>query len=207
MGRPATINRRAVALAALRLIDDGGLEALSLERIAAELGVRGPSLYHHFPDKAAILSHVAAVVLGDLEMERDVDDWRQWLVEVSLTFYRRVLEHPNAAAILMQFLPDVLALRGLAHATALLTAAEIEPSVQALLVEGCEKLSWGWALQRAFVAVGGEERRTPAVLSAEWPELAVALEHGSRRWSNEQILEAALYAFVDGVVGRYAVDD
>lgn len=202
MGRPAVINRQKVAQAALRLIDEEGLDALSIERIATELGVRGPSLYHHFPDKAAILEEVARLVLGDLDLRRKVESWQRWMVENGLTFYRRVLEHPRAAAILMQFLPDSSAVRGLALTAKMLTEAGIDPTVQALLMEGCEKLVWGWSLQRAFMAVDGKLVLSQARINGRWPELAKAVEGRDRRWKDEEMLEAALYAFIDGVVAK-----
>ena len=52
MARPSKplISRDACARAALEIIDAEGLDALSLERLATEIGVRAPSLYHHFAD-------------------------------------------------------------------------------------------------------------------------------------------------------------
>ena len=159
----------------MRLIDEEGLEAVSIERIAQEVGVRGPSLYHHFPDKAAILSEVANLVLGDLDMKREVSDWREWMVGNGLTFYRRVLKHPRAAAILMQFLPDSAAVRGLALSAKMLTAEGVDPKVQALLMEGCEKIVWGWSLQRAFMALDGMHSISRSKINGRWPELAKAV--------------------------------
>jgi AcrR family transcriptional regulator len=56
MARPSKplIRRDAVVEASLRIIDTEGLDALSLPRLARELNVHPPSLYHHFEDKAEI---------------------------------------------------------------------------------------------------------------------------------------------------------
>jgi AcrR family transcriptional regulator len=199
MGRPPVITREKVAATALRLIDEEGLEAVSLERIANELHVRGPSLYHHFADKAAILTEVARLVLGDLDLDRPADDWSDWMIQISLTFYRRVLEHPRAAAILLQFMPDSSALPGFARTAQLLTKSGVDPSLQVLLMEGCEKLTWGWSLQRAVTAQSGE-RLSPAKINRRWPELAVAVRDS--RWRDEELLEESLRAFIRGVLER-----
>lgn len=52
--------------AARKLADRDGLEALTLRRLAAELGMQAPSLYKHFPDKAALLAALAADVSSEL---------------------------------------------------------------------------------------------------------------------------------------------
>lgn len=202
MGRPAVITKQRVAEVTLRLIDEEGLDAVSIERIGAELGVRGPSLYHHFTDKAEILTEVARLVLGDLEMaDRPSDDWQQWLVDTSLLLYRRVLEHPQAALILMQFLPDASAIPGFGHAARLLTRSGVDPTVQVLLMEGCEKLVWGWSLQRAMAASQIDERLSPDAIGGRWPELSAAVR--ANPWSDETMVEASLRAFMQGVMAAH----
>lgn len=65
--RPALTPRRIVDLA-LEIIDEDGLEALNMRRLAAAGGVKPMTLYHHFPNKLAILDAVgetiAAAALG-----------------------------------------------------------------------------------------------------------------------------------------------
>src|ERR1700759_527154 len=67
MPRPASplISHDAVVEASLLIIDREGLDAFSLPRLARELNVAAPSLYHHFADRADILRTVArAIVLA-----------------------------------------------------------------------------------------------------------------------------------------------
>src|ERR1700760_3020743 len=65
--RPLLSRDRIVETAAA-LVDAEGLAALSTRRLAAELGVRGPSLYNHFPTKEAILDAVADAVLREVDV-------------------------------------------------------------------------------------------------------------------------------------------
>ncbi|MFC9760024.1 TetR/AcrR family transcriptional regulator [Streptomyces sp. NPDC056921] len=54
-GRPVVADRAQQIMAAAReLLDAEGPEALSMRRIAECVGIRAPSLYKHFPDKAAV---------------------------------------------------------------------------------------------------------------------------------------------------------
>ncbi len=54
MPRPARVTRDTVLRAALHVVDAEGLDALTMRRLGEAVGVRAPSLYKHFPDKAAV---------------------------------------------------------------------------------------------------------------------------------------------------------
>ncbi len=111
-----------------------------------------------------------------------------------------MLEHPNAAAILMEYLPDTSSIGGFGMAARVLTEAGVDPELQMLAMEGCEKLVWGWALQHAFMASDGKPSHPELEIGEEWPELATAFERGSARWSGEEMLEAAMYSFLAGAI-------
>ena len=198
MGRPQIITREKVAEVALRVLDDEGLEALSLERIANELGVRGPSLYYHFNDKADILAEVARLVIGDLGLDHEAPDWQQWLVDNALQFRRRVMEHPNAAAIILEFLPESSSIPGFGRAAKVLTEAGVDPSLHILIMEGAQQLAWGWALYGASASFRAESVITPSRLARSWPELAESRR--ANPWSDDELLEVALRAFFAGVL-------
>ncbi|MEV7771269.1 TetR/AcrR family transcriptional regulator [Kitasatospora sp. NPDC086791] len=70
MARPRTplLSRERIVAAALRLIDDEGLDALSTRRLATELSVSGPSLYNHFATKDELLDAVVDSVIGEVDL-------------------------------------------------------------------------------------------------------------------------------------------
>ncbi|MGW3228487.1 TetR/AcrR family transcriptional regulator [Kitasatospora sp. NPDC001095] len=70
MARPRTplLSRERIVAAALRLIDDEGLDALSTRRLATELSVSGPSLYNHFATKDDLLDAVVDSVIGEVDL-------------------------------------------------------------------------------------------------------------------------------------------
>ncbi|MGA8112807.1 MAG: TetR/AcrR family transcriptional regulator C-terminal domain-containing protein [Actinocatenispora sp.] len=83
MPRPRRLERTTVVSAAIDLLDERGLDDLSMYAIAARLGVRQPALYHHFRDKAEILAAVADEVLDRWHTERlphRDEHWRAFLV-------------------------------------------------------------------------------------------------------------------------------
>ncbi|MGW4244659.1 TetR/AcrR family transcriptional regulator C-terminal domain-containing protein [Nocardia sp. NPDC004722] len=75
MTRPA-LTRQRVIDAAIRVADRGGADAISMRRVAQELGVEAMSLYHHVPNKDALLDGVVDAVFTAIELPAPQPDWR-----------------------------------------------------------------------------------------------------------------------------------
>ncbi|WP_307853466.1 TetR/AcrR family transcriptional regulator C-terminal domain-containing protein [Kitasatospora sp. RG8] len=60
---PPKLDRAQVVDTALRLLDETGLDGLTLRRIATELDVKAPALYWHFANKQALLDEMATEML------------------------------------------------------------------------------------------------------------------------------------------------
>lgn len=76
---PALDVDRLVA-AAFALLDEDGLDALSMRRLAARLGVQAPAIYWHVADKAALLGIMAGRIYADAYgAVTQAEDWRDWL--------------------------------------------------------------------------------------------------------------------------------
>jgi AcrR family transcriptional regulator len=105
MARPRKplLSRDRIVAAALALIDAEGLAALSTRRLAAELGVSGPSLYNHFATKEAILDAAADTVIGNVDVSMFGDgrhDWRAALLEWARSYRAALTAHPNIVPFL-----------------------------------------------------------------------------------------------------------
>lgn len=106
MARPRKplLSRDRIVEAAGALVDAEGLDAVSTRRLAAELGVSGPSLYNHFRNKDEILDAVADAVSArvDLSMfdEDDPRDWRTALHDWALSYRSALRAHPNTVPVL-----------------------------------------------------------------------------------------------------------
>ncbi|WP_072753043.1 TetR/AcrR family transcriptional regulator [Rhodococcus maanshanensis] len=71
------LSRDRVLEAAIRVADRGGAPAITMRRVAQELGVEAMSLYHHVPNKDAILDGVVDAVFAAIELpDAECDDWR-----------------------------------------------------------------------------------------------------------------------------------
>jgi AcrR family transcriptional regulator len=67
MPTPAKTSRPALVAIARRLVDVSGPDALTVSAIAQSAGVKAPSLYKHFADRAAVLKEVEIGILHELE--------------------------------------------------------------------------------------------------------------------------------------------
>jgi AcrR family transcriptional regulator len=63
---PARTSREAIFAAARELLEEEGLDAVVMSRVAERVGVRGPSLYKHVPNRAALIRAVGDAVAADL---------------------------------------------------------------------------------------------------------------------------------------------
>src|SRR5260370_18050511 len=75
--RPLT--RERVLHAGLRLIDQQGLEAFTMRKLAQELSVDPMSLYRHFENKDALLDGVAEALWGEVELTGGETAWEHLL--------------------------------------------------------------------------------------------------------------------------------
>lgn len=73
--RPA-LNRDRILQAAVDLADRSGLDALTMRRLGAELGVEAMSLYKHVANKDEILDGMVDLVVGEITMPSTDIDWR-----------------------------------------------------------------------------------------------------------------------------------
>lgn len=96
------LTRGDVVQTAVRLLDDVGLDGLTLRRLAAELGVSAPTLYWHVKDKRALLDLVAeAIVAENRPAVRPAhgQPWWEWLSESAWAQYRALVNHRDAALV------------------------------------------------------------------------------------------------------------
>jgi AcrR family transcriptional regulator len=92
--------------AAIRVADHGGAEAITMRRVAQELGVEAMSLYHHVANKDAILDGVVDRVFASIELPpADRDDWRG-AIRVRACSARAVLSRHRWALGLMDSRPN-----------------------------------------------------------------------------------------------------
>lgn len=196
MGRPAKplISRERAARAALGVIDVNGLDALSLELVATRLGVKAPSLYYHFKHKAELLAEVARLILTDVQAPDPATmDWKGAMIALSVATRRSILQHPNAAPLLLQFFPRHIFL---AAYDFWIAPCPLPPEKHLVMIEGTEKITLGVSLFEAAYRSRGVEPM-PQFDRSKLPHLANAMRENML--GEEELFIATLKAFLEGL--------
>ncbi|MBB5934825.1 TetR/AcrR family transcriptional regulator C-terminal domain-containing protein [Streptomyces zagrosensis] len=95
------LDRGQVVDTALRLLNEVGLEGLTLRRIAKELNVQAPALYWHFTNKQELLDEMATTIyrrMNDGE-QRVADTWQQQLTDTCRLLRRTLLGLRDGAKV------------------------------------------------------------------------------------------------------------
>lgn len=203
MARPSKplISRANAAEAALDVIDDVGLEQLSLNLVASKLGVRPPSLYHHFKDKSELLQEVARMLFVRMPTVNDATlSFEEQIIARCVLTRRALLTHPNAAPLMLRYFPRHLLLAAYERAA----AEEPYPtSIHLTVIDAIEKYTFGTALFEASAQVRGVPA-IPPVDPAKYPSFAKAV--ADNPFGDEEMFVEALRMFLVGVRRRLATE-
>lgn len=154
-----------------QLLEEEGLEALTMRRLAERVGIRAPSLYKHLPDKAALEAAIIATGFEEAAaaFEQAVDSAGEGsgegagdaLVALAAAYRRFALEHPHLYRLMTNGpLPRAHLPPGLEGRTAapLLRVAGSEARARAV-----------WAFAHGMVMLELDQRFPPdADLDAAW---------------------------------------
>jgi AcrR family transcriptional regulator len=100
VGRPPRLSRDAIIAAAARILQEEGLEKLSMRRLANELGSTPMAIYYHVPDKDELLVHVLESQAQTMPRPEFPADPRERLIAASVLLYELLAERPWIVEVL-----------------------------------------------------------------------------------------------------------
>jgi TetR/AcrR family tetracycline transcriptional repressor len=106
MGRPKagqeSLSRERILAVALQIVDEQGMKAFSLRRLAAELEVDPMAIYYHLPNKQAILAGLVKRVFAELRMPPASSElWQERIRAVARAYHGLARAHPNLVLYLV----------------------------------------------------------------------------------------------------------
>jgi AcrR family transcriptional regulator len=169
-GRPAEHGRSQITAAAIAVATSEGLAAVTMRRVATELGTGAATLYRHLTNRGDLLDLMIDQAYAELEPPPDTGDWRADVVADHLANVRFLRARP--------WLVDALWTRpALAHA-----GPNVLRNVEQLLERLAAHPAPGWAKMEAVGVLTGmvqsyahAERRGPLMGEEQVAEMAVLL--------------------------------
>jgi AcrR family transcriptional regulator len=95
------MSRERVLRAAIGVADAKGIGALTMRRLAQELGVEAMTLYYYVANKEELLSAIADVVVGEFHLPSPDEDWKVALRRTAISAYEVLTRHPWAAGLML----------------------------------------------------------------------------------------------------------
>jgi TetR/AcrR family tetracycline transcriptional repressor len=94
------LDKPQITEAALDLLKEGGMRALSTRRLGERLGIKGASLYHHFSGKAELLDHVADAMMRPVWRAPHAGEaWQEWLIAIGTGLRAQLNAYPDGAMV------------------------------------------------------------------------------------------------------------
>lgn len=101
--RPRTLNQATIVEAALQIIEQEGVDALTARSLAKRLDVSHAAMYRHFEDKQALLETIADALYATVPIpERDPQEWDACLRELARSLIAMRARYPWAPVIVQQ---------------------------------------------------------------------------------------------------------
>lgn len=119
------LTRERIVGTAIELIEREGVDAVSMRRIAAELGSGVMSLYNHVPSKDALLDAVAEQVMSGIDFSTDPEaSWQDQVRHQARAFRQIARAHPRCTLVVVsRHNASPTGLRPIEHALATLRSA------------------------------------------------------------------------------------
>jgi TetR/AcrR family tetracycline transcriptional repressor len=203
--RPLT--RERILEAAVGIIDEEGLEALSMRRLGAKLGVEAMSIYNHVPNKDALLQAVADHLIS-LTATPAEGTWKERLSTRLRSMRASLKQHPNTIPLLVRYhAHSTESFRVIEDGLGALRQAGFGPEETIMVQRVLSAFTIGTAVIESGEPIGGgvdEERGLPQVdlPLADFPCLH-ELRGYHRRCEFDETFERALEVILDGLEQRF----
>jgi TetR/AcrR family tetracycline transcriptional repressor len=198
MGRPKVplLSRDLILTTAVRIVDNEGLDSLSIRRLADELSVNGASLYYHFANKDEIVVGAAELALErtPIRIGEFDSDWRKWMVGGARQLRDLLLTHPHFVPVIVRRRSFGVADRNIDVVVRRLLAHSVAPAVIVPMLDALEQFIIGTALR---AVAHHDVESVPHVA----PELiALATVTAVQLTDEDEIFDAAILGLIDSVV-------
>ena len=105
------LSRERILSAAITLADEGGIDSLSMRKLAEGLGVEAMSLYNHIANKDDLLAGIVEAVAGEIATPSTDTEWKTAIREIATSAHESLLRHPWARDLWIRTSPGPARMR------------------------------------------------------------------------------------------------
>lgn len=98
--KPNKLSPEKIVLAAVKIADDGGLEAVSMRKIGDACGVEAMALYHHFANKDELIDAMVDSVHAEIDLPKLGEDWQVAMRRRAISAVNAVANHHWASTLM-----------------------------------------------------------------------------------------------------------
>jgi TetR/AcrR family tetracycline transcriptional repressor len=215
--RPSLTRERVIG-AAVRIMDAEGLDAVTMRRVAREVGVEAMSLYHHVRDKDDLLDEICVQVMREFRIpEGPSRGWPESGRDAAREWRRLLKAHPNVISVFAERrkpMTNVDALRPMEYALSLQleTGMDLRDAVEVFNVVGGYIMGFVMMEMGMMFSAGTLDPEAPdpagsaeALPESEVPVIRAALPHLATCDPDEQF-ELGLDLMFAGIRARFATE-
>ncbi|MCY1140447.1 TetR/AcrR family transcriptional regulator C-terminal domain-containing protein [Actinoplanes sp. Pm04-4] len=172
------LSREVLIETGLRLLDEVGLDALSVRKLAAQLGVQSPALYWHVKTKQELLEGMAGAVIQSAGMgpPREGERWQEWLRRRANAYRQALLSHRDGARLITSARRAPDALHGFEEELAAMVTLGFTPAQALSTIMTVSDYTNGFVLQEQ--AVTGPPSEAELTALSRLPTLLAAVQDG-----------------------------
>jgi AcrR family transcriptional regulator len=94
------LKKEQIVLAAVKIADESGIEALSMRKLGKVLGVEAMALYHHFTSKEVLIDYMVDSIHAEIEIPQETDEWKTAMRRRAVSAVEAISNHRWAAPLM-----------------------------------------------------------------------------------------------------------
>jgi TetR/AcrR family tetracycline transcriptional repressor len=178
-----TPKQQEIVSAALELLDEVGLDNLSLRALAQRLDVRAPALYWHFKNKEALVEHMAEAILRaefkDVRPRHEGESWQDWLTFYASRLRKAMLARRDGGRVVAgaHLYPAVTLIKWFEDSLVALTSAGVDVETAWHIVRTVSVYTFGYVIEEQAGPTREERTNTDLMaVVAQYPYVAAAMQ-------------------------------
>jgi AcrR family transcriptional regulator len=192
------MSRERVLRAAVDFADREGIDALSMRKLARELGVEAMTLYYYVANKNDLLEGMADLVAGEIELPPDDVDWKEATRRRAISAHNVLAKHHWASPVWMRVMIGPARMRYMNAALGAYRRGGLSPAGTELAFHAVENHIVGYTLQESNFPLEADDLAVAAreflakLPHDEFPHL---VEHIEQHLTHPAVIESGDFEF------------